>query len=498
MFKCSGTVYLVGAGIGNKAYLNLAAQEILALAEVLIVDALIDSELLDLVPSDCLKIDVGKRGGKPSTPQNKINQLLVYYCQQGKQVVRLKSGDPFIFGRSQEEIQALREANCHFRVIPGLSSAFAAPTLAGIPLTDKNLSSCFVVLSGHEPEKLDWSAIARIDTIVMLMATRTLADIINYLKKYGKSPQTPIAIIRNGGHSDQKIWQGTLTDILDKTKGISLSPAVIVIGEVVNLSNNLSNLPLNNKTVLVTRSAGQSSNFADLLRAEGANVVEMPALEIIPPSSWKLLDNAITQIADFNWLILTSANAVEYFFERLNNLGKDVRVLGNLKIAVVGKKTAAILKKYNLKPDFIPPNFVADSLVENFPDNLVNQKILFPRVETGGRDVLVKELTEGGAEVIEVAAYESGCPNKIDPQAWDYLQKGKIDIVTFASSKTVKNFLTLITSQGDINLKYLLANIKVASIGPQTSKTCEELLGRVDIEAEEYSLEGLTKALISC
>ncbi len=491
-----GQVYLLGVGPGNQCYLTLQAQQILSRAEVLIIDALIDPDLINLAPSDSLKIQVGKRGGQPSTPQAKINQLLVYYCHQGKRVVRLKSGDPLIFGRSSEEIQALIDANCHFTVIPGLSSALAAPTLAHIPLTHKLLSQCFVVLTAHQPETLDWKAIARIDTIVMLMATLTLPTIIDYLLKKGRSPQTPIAIIKKAGHSDQESWEGTLTDILEKTKNVTLSPSVIIIGEVVKLSKNMSNLPLNNKTILVTRAADQSSKFSELLLEKGAKVVEMPALEITAPSSWEKLDQAIEKIAEFNWLILTSANGVEYFFERIKELGKDIRILGNIKIAVVGKKTAATLEKYHLKPDFIPPNFVADSLIQHFPDNLANLKILFPRVESGGRDVLVKELTQTGAKIVEVPAYQSGCPQKLDPQILEQFQKNKLDIVTFASSKTVQNFVTLMTSSGEINLENLLKNVKIASIGPQTSQTCQELLGRVDIEAEEYTLEGLTTAII--
>jgi uroporphyrinogen III methyltransferase/synthase len=496
MDKTFGQVYLVGAGPGNKSYLTLQGQQVISSADVLVFDALIDPTLLDLVSSNCLKIEVGKRGGQPSTSQAKINHLLIYYCQQGKRVVRLKSGDPFIFGRSNEEIQALIEANCYFTVIPGLSSALAAATLANIPLTDKYLSKCFVVLSGHQPEQLDWEAIARIDTIVMLMATLTLPKIIDYLLSNRRSPQTPIAIIKNAGHSDQNSWKGTLTDILEKTKNITLSPSIIIIGEVVKLSNNMSNLPLNNKTILVTRAAEQSSQFSELLIEKGAKVLEMPALEITAPSSWELLDNALGKINEFHWLILTSANGVEYFLKRLKKLGKDVRILGNIKIAVVGKKTALTLEKYHLKPDFIPPNFVADSLIEHFPDNLANLKILFPRVESGGRDILVKELTQTGAEIIEVPVYQSSCPQKIDPKILEFFQKNKIDIVTFASSKTVKNFVTLLTSSGKLNLENLLKNVKIASIGPQTSHTCQELLGRVDIEAEEYTLEGLTKQLI--
>ena len=500
----NGKVYLVGAGLGNVNYLTVKAKELLSSAEVLIYDALVDSQLIDLVSDTCLKLDVGKRGGKVSTPQAEINRLLTSYCLQGKQVVRLKSGDPFIFGRAVPEIEALQTAGCSWEILPGISSATAAPLLAGIPLTEKYLSRCFSVLSGHQPDILDWEALARIDTLVILMGGRSLAQIVQRLQEYGRCSDEPVAIIKNCTRPEQEIFRGTLADIVKTTSGISLSPAVIVIGKVVALADRFqkspsANLPLTGKTVLITRSAEQSSKFRDLLGQKGANVLEMPALEITAPSSWVDLDRAIANLVSFDWLILTSANGVNYFCDRLADQGKDARTLAGIKIAVVGKKTAAILQQRNLQPDFIPPDFVADSLVDNFPEELTQQKILFPRVETGGREVLVKELTAKDAEVVEVAAYQSGCPQKIEPNVWQALQQKQIDIITFASSKTVRNFTQLVQQELDkhnqINLQSILENVGIASIGPQTSKTCQELFGRVDIEAKEYTLEGLTQAI---
>ena len=298
---------------------------------------------------------------------------------------------------------------------------------------------------------------------------------------------------------NSRFFGGTLADILKQTAEISLSPAVIVIGKVVQLSNQNPqplSLPLRNKTVLVTRAAEQSSKFSALLQQQGANVVEMPALAITPPSSWADLDLAIANLASFQWLILTSANGVNYFCDRLFSLGYDFRALGQTKIAVVGRKTAEALRNKSLNTDFIPPNYVADSMVDSFPEDLAGKKLLFPRVETGGREVLVKEFTSRGAEVVEVAAYQSKCPEKMDETAWQALQQGKIDIVTFASSKTVKNFCLLLERSGLSSNRQLLKTVCIASIGPQTSKTCRELIGRIDLEAEEYTLEGLTKAIV--
>ncbi len=509
MMTPTGKVYLVGAGPGDVAYLTVRSQQLLSQAQVLVYDALVDRNLLGLVPQNCHLFNVGKRGGKPSLAQTKINHLLVEQCQKGYQVVRLKSGDPFIFGRTTTEIQALIAANCEFEVIPGISTALAAPLLAGIPLTDPVLSRCFAVATAHNPEELDWEILANIETLVILMGGGNLPEIIHQLHKHGRSLSCPIAIIRWVGHPQQQIWTGTLGNIITQTQNESLSPCVIAIGEVVNLrtylqipptpelvlmnqKNSLSH-PLLNKTILVTRAISQSHDFRDLLESQGAKVIEMPTLEIGPPSSWVALDHGIKQIHTFNWLILTSTNGVDYFFDRLRVLKKDIRALAGLKIAVVGQKTAASLKQYQIQPDFIPPNFVADDLVANFPEDVAGKKIMFPRVETGGREVLVKELVERGAEVVEIPAYESRCPQAISPLALSALQEHQVDVVTFASSKTVQYFVNLIKAHDGISLE----NVLIASIGPQTSHTCQTLFGKVDIEAEEFTLEGLTNAIIN-
>ncbi len=514
MKNTKGKVYLVGAGPGDCDLMTVRSQKLLSQAEVLIYDALVDIPQLELIPVTCLKIEVGKRGGKPSTQQQEINRLLVEHCHRGKQVVRLKSGDPFIFGRSSSEIQALIAADCDFEVIPGISSAFAAPLLAGIPLTDPVMSRCFAVMSAHEPDALEWEALVKIETLVILMGGRNLGEIVWQLQKHRLSSQTPIAIIRDCGRPEQQIWLGTLSDIVHKTTGESLSPCVIIIGEVVRLREylmqpeitngidipvtpNHSQLPLAGNTILVTRAATQSGQFSDRLQEQGARVIEMPALVIGPPSSWEALDSAIAQLSSFHWLILTSHNAVDCFFARLEASGKDARSLFGIKIAVVGKKTAESLRSHFLQPDFIPPNFVADSLVENFPDKLQNCKILFPRVESGGREVLVKELTAKGAQVIEAPAYQSCCPETIDPIALASLRNREIDIITFASSKTVQNFCQLIAQSPELSRSQdWLKNVCIASIGPETSKSCYNLLGKVDVEAQEYTLDGLTEAIV--
>ncbi len=542
-----GTVYIVGAGPGALDYLTVRGRDLLQRADCLVYDALVDEGLLALLPEGCDRIDVGKRGGQPSPPQTEINQLLVKLSQAGRSVVRLKSGDPFIFGRTAAEIQALRESGCPVEVIPGISSALAAPLLAGIPLTDPVWSNGFGVVTAHNPDLLDWASLAQLQTLVVLMGSRHLDEIVHRLRQNGCRGEMPMAIIRWGGHPQQQVWEGSLLTIRQVTRGETLSPCVMVFGEVVRLRRYLSPAtaigsdgiraefamqssgqtrgagqtrgsaptvglstppphhptnpslphpsPLTHKTILITRAAEQSSAFADLLIAQGATVVDLPALEMRPPSSWAGLDGAIAALSTVHWLILTSANAVDFFVDRLLDQGKDLRALSGLKIAVVGRKTAAALRQRGLRPDFVPPDFVADSLVEHFPEPVAGKRLLFPRVESGGREVLVQELTAAGAEVMEVAAYESGCPAVAAPQALAALSQGRVDVITFASSKTVVHTARLLEQGLGAGWRQMLTGVAIASIGPKTSDSCREILGRVDIEPAEYTLDGLTEAI---
>jgi len=542
----TGKVFLIGSGLGGERYLTIQAREVLATAEVLLYDALTDGELQTLTPEGCLQLNVGKRGGQPSMTQKEINRLLVKHCQAGKQVVRLKSGDPFIFGRGQAEIRALQEAGCAFEVVPGLSSALTAPLLANIPLTDPTMSRSFAVVTAHEPDGINWRSLAELETLVILMGARTLPEIVRRLQGHGRSGQTPVAVIRWAGRPDQRIWEGTLSTIVEQTQGELLSPCVIVIGDVVRLRQYLTYVPpppeltpdpapdqvaigvsepepaaqsetddallasksdspmiatterseLTGKTILVTRAATQASQFMDRLAELGAIAIEMPALEIVPPTSWVALDREIARLPQYDWLVLTSANAVEYFFERLQTLRGSTRLPSRLQLAVVGDKTAAALRKEGFDPDFVPPEFVADSLAAYFPGGVDGLRVLFPRVESGGRDVLVRDLTSKGAEVVEVAVYQSRCPEAVAPDALAALQNRRVDAVTFASSKTVKHFCQMLErSQPDSSWQNWLDDVCIASIGPQTSKACEDFLGRVDAEAREYTLEGLIQSL---
>lgn len=496
----SGKVYLVGAGPGKGDYLTVYGQQLIGQADALVYDALIDSSILQQLPATCEQWHVGKRGGQPSTPQAEINRLLVRLCQAGQQVVRLKSGDPFVFGRAAAEIQALRAADCSFEVVPGLSSVLVAPLMAGIPLTDPVLSRGFGAFTAHDLDALNWEVLARLETVVLLMGGRHLRDICDRLLTHSKRPETPMAIIRWASQPQQQIWQGTLLSMPQIVGAAKLSPCVLVIGEVVGLRDYLaplpaSSLPLAGKTILVTRSASQASQFSQMLIEKGARVIDLPALEIRPPMSWQPVDDAISHLADFDWLILTSANGVNFFLDRLLHQGRDFRALAALKIAAVGNKTNAVLRQRGLTADFIPPSFIADSLLENFPTDPAGLNLLFPRVESGGRAVLVKEMTAKGARVTEVAAYESACPERIAPAAKLALESQWVDAITFASSKTVRHFARLMDQAFGDRWLALLDDVAIASIGPQTSRDCQKLLGKVTLEAEEYTLPGLTAGL---
>lgn len=510
-----GAVFIIGAGPGSLDYLTLRGHHLLRQADYLVHDALVNSKLLQLVPAYCEVRDVGKRAGRPSPSQAEIDQLLVDLCLQGHRVVRLKSGDPFIFGRTGSELQALKAADCPFEVVPGLSSALAAPLLAGIPLTDPVWSHGFGVVTAHDPDLLDWPALARLHTLVVLMGSRHLDEIVYRLQQNGCRSDIPVAIIRWAGQPQQQIWDGTLLSIRKITRGETLSPCVMVFGEVVKLrpyllspktptqdilppsaTNAPDSLPLSGKTVLVTRASGQSSQFADLLATQGAQVISMPALEIRPPSDWKPLDDAIANLSSCQWLLLSSANAVNFFMERVLQQKKDSRALAHLKIAVVGKKTSSVLKQWGLCPDFIPPDFVADAMVQHFPESVVGKRLLFPRVETGGRDLLVKEFSAAGAEVLEVAAYESGCPLEPDKTAVEALRNHRVDVATFASSKTVEHTCQLLQQALGTSWLDALASVAIASIGPKTSEACLEHFDRVDIEPPDYTLDGLTQAIV--
>jgi uroporphyrinogen III methyltransferase / synthase len=495
----SGKVYLVGAGPGDIGLLTLKGKAVLERADAVIYDFLVNDDLLRYAPTACEKICVGKRPGEKSTPQEGINDLIVSRAAQGKTVVRLKGGDPFIFARGGEEAQALAKAGIAFEVVPGISSGFAAPAYAGIPLTHRDLSSSITFLTGHEdPSKpsssIDWPKLAKgADTLVLFMGVRNLPEITAALVKGGRNANTPVAVIRWGTRAEQQTVTGTLVDIAARAAGIE-APAVIVIGEVASLSDELNwfeRLPLFGKRIVTTRTREQSGALREALEELGAEAIEVPAIEIRNPQSWQPLDDAIGRLEEFDYLVFTSSNGAKKFLNRLQPCGRDVRDLRGLCIGAIGPGTAAVLAATGIRADFLPEEYRAEGLIECLKgDDVRGKNFLIPRAKVA-RDILPRSLQERGARVEVVEAYET-VRAQFPPGELERLLTPAPDAVTFTSSSTVTNFLELIESE---RLRKILESTAIASIGPITSETvCKHGLG-VSIEAAESTVPGLVRAL---
>ncbi|AGY59769.1 uroporphyrinogen-III C-methyltransferase [Gloeobacter kilaueensis] len=491
----TGRVFVVGAGPAGAACLTVRAQAVLAVADVVFYDELIEPDLRQIAPA-AEWISVGWRAGRAATDPAETGRLLVEHWRAGRSVVRLKAGDPLVFGRAVAELEVLHQAGCAFELVPGVSSALAAPLFAGIPITDTALSSHFCVLTGHDFETLPWQALARIDTLIILMGMRRLGAIAERLMDLGRPAAMPVAVIFWAGRPEQHTIVGTLETIADLA-GSTADPAVIVVGPVVRYRERFGwseRRALSGYRILVTRAADQASSFSAQLSERGAAVVELPALVVTAPTSWQGLDRAIENLRNYRWLLLTSANGVNAFFDRLAHHYLDLRALADTRVAVVGPRTAQVARARGLMPDFMPGEFVADSLLADFPEpqKLAGEQVLFVRVESGGREAITAQFRQWGALVDEVAGYATGCPEQVDPAALAALKSGSIDYVTFASAKTVRHFARLL---GGENLEDLLKTVRLASIGPQTSIACREVLGRVDLEAKVFTLDGLIHAI---
>ena len=495
----SGKVYLVGAGPGDTGLLTLKGKAVLERAGVVIYDFLVNDDLLRYVPTACEKICVGKRPGEKSTPQASINDLIISRALQDKTVVRLKGGDPFIFARGGEEAQALASAGIAFEVVPGISSGFAAPAYAGIPLTHRDLSSSVTFLTGHEdPSKsagtIDWARHAKgADTLVLFMGVRNLPQITAALVEGGRDESTPVAVIRWASRADQKTVTGTLADIAGRAAGVE-APAVIVIGKVAGLSTELNwfeRLPLFGKRIVTTRTREQSAAFREALEELGAEAIEIPAIEIRDPQSWQPLDDAIARLEEFDYLLFTSSNGAKKFLGRLQPCGRDLRNLHGLRIGAIGPGTAAVLTATGIRADFLPQQYQAEGLLESLKEEDVRGKnFLIPRAKVA-RDILPRTLEERGARVEVVEAYETIQP-QFAPGELERLLTPAPDAITFTSSSTVTNFLKLIESE---QLGKILEGVAIASIGPITSATARKHGLEVSIDAVESTVPGLIQAL---
>ena len=501
----TGKVYLVGAGPGDPGLLTLKAKECLSRADVIIYDNLANRIFLKYADSDAELIYVGKKGGNHTMLQKDINSLIVDKARTGHFVVRLKGGDPFIFGRGGEEALELIEAGIDFEVVPGITSAIAVPAYAGIPLTHRNYTSTVAFVTGHEdPQKeksdIAWDKLATgAGTLVFLMGVANLPRIVERLMEHGRAPDTPVAVIRSGTVPEQKTIKGTLKDIarLSRESGIT-PPAIIVVGDVIHLREKLNwfeRRPLFEKRIVVTRAREQASGFLSDLAGLGAECIEFPTIEVVPPENWDAIDHAIKTIDRFNWLLFTSVNGVHYFLKRLEALGKDVRDLKGINIGTIGPKTAEIWRGLGIKPDLIPGEYRAESVVESFKGlGVKGTKILLPRAASA-REVLPEELQKMGAHVEVVPAYRTVRPDNNTAKVRKMLEHGGIDMVTFTSSSTVNNFVEMFKTDVRELRKWMTA-VAVACIGPITADTAQKHGFTVSLTPPEYTIESLTDSIV--
>jgi len=498
----AGKVYLVGAGPGDPGLITVKGREVLRRARVVIYDQLASPELLKEAPPEAELIYVGKKAGAHALPQEEINRLLVAKAREALVVVRLKGGDPFVFGRGGEEAEALAAAGVPFEVVPGVTSAVAVPAYAGIPVTHRGLAALVTFVTGHEdPTKgksdIPWEHLAQSPgTLVFLMGVKNLAENCAQLLAGGRSPDTPAALIQEGTLLTQRTVSGTLGDIARRAREAGISPpAILVVGEVAGLRERLKwweTRPLWGKVAVVTRTRQQAGALSRRLTELGARVLEVPALLILPPEDFGPLDRALAHLADYRWLIFTSANGVEAFFRRLGEQGRDLRAVGHLKLAAIGPATAQALARRGLTADLVPPSFVAEGLAEALlPQLHPGDRVLLPRAAQA-REALPELLRHAGVEVEVVPVYRMVPPPEIPPEARPFLEEARVDILTFASSATVHHFAALV---GRDRFLTLARHAVVAAIGPITAQALGEYGITPQVQPHEYTIPALADAL---
>ena len=508
-----GKVYLIGAGPGDPGLLTVKGREALERADVVVYDRLVHPSLLDFAPPSSERIFAGKARGQQELTQDGINALLVDRAQSGLRVARLKGGDPFVFGRGGEEALELVRCGIPYEVVPGVSSAIAVPAYAGIPVTHRGVATGFTVVSGSEdPAKPDssvrWEELGRSlaahgGTLMTLMGWASIERILETLQGAGLDAETPVALVQWGTWNHQRTVTGTLQTAAAKGRAAGLAaPVVAVIGEVVSLRDELAwfdNRPLSGKRVLVTRSRTQASRMCELLEDAGAVAVELPAISIAPPEDFAPLDEAVSSLSSHGWVIFASVNAVESVFERLESLPasrapRDARAFGSALVGAIGPATAAALERRGIRPDFTPSRSVSSAALEELESyEWSGVSVLLPVADIG-RDELADGLSRLGADVRRVTAYRTITPPDAAQRARDAFAEG-IDAVTFTSSSTVRNLLALLDDGAGSGTKMLDGPL-IACIGPVTASTARELGLRVDIEAEEHTVEGLAGALV--
>jgi len=503
-------VYLIGAGPGDPGLMTVRGMECLAEADVVVYDYLANPRFLAGAREDAELIYVGKKGFTQHVTQDEINALLVEKAAEdgGKIVARLKGGDPFIFGRGGEEALALREAGIPFEVVPGVSSGYAAPAYAGIPVTHRGVTTDVAFVTGHEdPTKettdVRWDKLATaVGTICFFMGIKNLPEISAKLIEHGRSPETPVALVRWGTTPRQETLVGTLADIAEEAAAANFkAPAITVVGEVVALREQLSwfeSKPLFGRTIVVTRSRAQASDLSVKLIDLGAEVLEFPVIRVTDPDSWEPVDQAVSNLQVYDWVVFTSVNGVERFFGRMEHMDVDARQLAGCRVAAIGPATAARCMERGIRPDYVPGEYRAEGVLEGFCERGVGEgsRILIPRA-LEAREVLPDTLRERGAIVDVVPVYQTVL-GQGEPSVVQRLAEGSIDVVTFTSSSTVKNFFQLAEEglpQGT-SVADTMADVLVASIGPITSDTARDNGLTVGVEATEYTIHGLVQAMM--
>jgi uroporphyrinogen III methyltransferase / synthase len=501
-----GTVFLVGAGPGDPGLITLKAVRAMAEAEVVIYDHLVDEAILSHAPSNARMIYAGKEGGRHTLTQDEINRLIVMHAGQGRRVVRLKGGDPFIFGRGGEEALVLAAEGIPFEVVPGVTSASAVPAYAGIPVTHRGSASMVVFVTGHEDptkneDSVDWKYLAGFSgTIVVLMGVKRIEENVGALIAGGKSPDTPSALISRGTTPAQKSVRAPLSGIGDaaRTHGIT-APAVLVVGDVADLMEDLGwfeRLPLFGRRIVVTRAEHQAAELSDRLRALGALPVQLPAIAIVPPADERAADDAVSSVSAYDIVVLTSPNGVDAFFDRLARGGHDSRALGGTTVAAMGPGTALALKARGIAADIVPDRFIAEALAEALIAAGVDGKnVLLFRAE-GARDVLPRLLAEGGAMVADVGAYGTVVPEISDEQFFRVFDGA--DVVVFTSGSGATNLGLIVQEKrekGSVDFSKVTVPPAV-SIGPITSGAAREAGFTVAAEATDYTIDGLVRTLV--
>ena len=502
----AGKVYLVGAGPGDPGLITVKGLRCLETAQVVVYDRLLDPSLLDAAPKSAELIFVGKARGRQALSQEEINQVLVDRAGAGLVVVRLKGGDPFVFGRGGEEALTLARHDIPFEVVPGVTSPVSVAAYAGIPLTHRGISSAFTVVSGSEdpskPESsLEWETLGTTlastgGTLVVLMGWAGMEPIADALCRGGMDINTPVALVQWGTWTKQRTITGSLGNIVARGREAGLEPPIVaVIGEVVSLRDQLRWFdcrPLFGKKVLITRSRTQASGLRKLLEDLGAEPMELPTIQTNDLKDFTELDAALARLGDFGWVIFASTNAVEAVFSRLehNSKYRDARAFAGSQIGAIGPATAHALERRGILPDFVPATSVSESVVKELSDrDLAGTSVFLPGANIG-RDVLAEGLVSLGAKVERVAAYQTVSPNGIYARAGDILSQG-IDVVTFTSSSTVRNLMQALNSENS-----LLHSSVIACIGPTTAATAREFGLTVDLVAQEHNVEGLAETLV--